>query len=242
MRRIVLILLLSQAVAGTGLGQTTNSAWLASFNTFSINKKFSLHFDAQFRTGDDYSTMQTLLLRPGVNYRLNTRSIFSLGYAWISNRRTIDGVTGYIPENRIWEQYIFNHHAGVAHMVHRFRLEQRFINKPLVEGDELNYRGTDFAHRFRYFFRTILPFNGQKPFQKGFFGALQDEVFLNYGDNSAVNNKSFDQNRAYIALGYRLNPRYDLEAGYMNQYVAGRGNAFTNNHIIQMAFYTRLRQ
>ncbi|WP_366206523.1 hypothetical protein [Flavihumibacter sp. CACIAM 22H1] len=35
-------------------------------------------------------------------------------------------------------------------------------------------------------------------------------------------------------------PSLDLEIGYLNQYVNGRGSAFTNNHVAQLAVYTRL--
>jgi hypothetical protein len=44
----------------------------------------------------------------------------------------------------------------------------------------------------------------------------------------------------YIAGGYRLSAKADLELGYLNQYVNGRGSQFTNNHIIQLAGYLRL--
>jgi hypothetical protein len=55
-----------------------------------------------------------------------------------------------------------------------------------------------------------------------------------------VNNEIFDQNRLYLALGYRLRKSFDLEAGYLNQYINGRGKTFGNNHILQLAGYVRL--
>ena len=72
------------------------------------------------------------------------------------------------------------------------------------------------------------------------FVALQNEVFVNFGNTSTVNGKFFDQNRVYLATGFRLSPKADLEIGYMNQYVNGRGSQFTNNHILQLASYLRL--
>ena len=72
------------------------------------------------------------------------------------------------------------------------------------------------------------------------FGAVQNELFLNFGDKSAVNGKTFDQNRAYAAVGYRFCPEFDLEAGYLNQYVTQRNDNFVNAHVLQVAAYLRL--
>ena len=72
------------------------------------------------------------------------------------------------------------------------------------------------------------------------FSALQNEVFLNVGDKSAVNGKVFDQNRFYLALGYRLSAEFDIEAGYLNQYVSGSNDNLSRAHILQLATYVRL--
>jgi hypothetical protein len=76
-------------------------------------------------------------------------------------------------------------------------------------------------------------------FEKGWFAALQNEIFFNTGGYSSTG-KTFDQNRAYLAAGYRLSSQLDLEMGYMNQYISGAGQASTNNHILQVATYLRL--
>jgi hypothetical protein len=220
--------------------QVTETGWLASFNKFTISSRFSIHFDAQWRSGDNYNKTQTVLLRPGLNYTLSRKIIVTSGYAFVTNRRNINDVSGYGTEHRIWEQLIIQQNPGIAAIQHRFRLEQRFISKSFVENGSFKNKGSIYANRFRYFFRTIVPLNGQKPFTNGLFGAIQDEIMFNVGDNSALNNKYFDQNRFLLSIGYRLNKKTDLEAGYMNQYAQLRGDAFLNNHIIQLAIYTRL--
>ena len=83
-------------------------------------------------------------------------------------------------------------------------------------------------------------FNNKKAFTKGVFAALQNEIFVNMGNTANVNGKFFDQNRLYLALGYRLRSAFDLEAGYLNQYISGRNKTFTNNHVLQVAGYLRL--
>jgi hypothetical protein len=144
------------------------------------------------------------------------------------------------------------HHRATPTLTHRLRLEQRYLPKHHPEGDELVRDGHREAHRLRYFFRGIIPLSslsdqgaGAGPaksaaFTKGFFAAVQNEIFFNLGDRSAVNGKTFDQNRAYLAAGYRLNKQFDMELGYMNQYISGAGSNSTNNHIMQLATYLRL--
>ena len=146
---------------------------------------------------------------------------------------------GYVPEHRLWEQLILSYKIKKLNVAHRFRVEQRFIGNPVVNGNAQS--GNNFyVNRFRYFIRNILPLQKQTEFTRGFFAALQNEVFLNVGNSSKVNGKVFDQNRFYIATGYRLHSKADLEIGYMNQYVNGKGNAFTNNHVLQLAMYFKL--
>ena len=146
------------------------------------------------------------------------------------------------------------HHRAMATLAHRLRLEQRYLPKHHPEGDQLVRDGHREAHRLRYFFRGIIPLSSQPDqaamagaapaksaaFNKGFFAAVQNEIFFNLGDRSAVNGKLFDQNRAYLAAGYRLNKQFDMELGYMNQYISGAGANSTNNHIVQLATYLRL--
>lgn len=242
---IVTLLLLS---INRVTAQTQLTGWLADFNTFKINTRLSIHSDFQLRSSDQLEHVQTLLLRAGLNYHANKKLVLTGGYAYIHNRRIIAGKSGYAPEHRIWEQLLFTHplsigsgiHAKKGTLAHRLRLEQRFIIKSELRNGEWQNDGNLYANRLRYFIRDVTPLipwsaNGKAPFL-----ALQNEVFVNIGDKSAVNGEFFDQNRAYIALGYRFHKKFDAEMGYMNQYINGRGKAFTNNHIVQVATYVRL--
>ena len=220
--------------------QSQFSGWVASFGTFKTGKKTSIHADVQWRSSDELQHTQTLLLRSGLNVHLNKQLIVTGGYAFIHNRRVVNNVSGYAPEHRIWEQVLYNHKIKTVFVTHRLRLEQRFISETTVQNNELKVDGYGYANRVRYFIRNILPFQQQKTFAKGMFAALQNEVFLNLGNSDATNGKFFDQNRFYLAIGYRLNSSFDLEAGYLNQYTSGRNDAFTNNHVVQLAGYIRL--
>lgn len=220
--------------------QSQFAGWLAAFNTFKTGKKTSIHNDIQWRSTDNIALMQTFLFRTGFNVAVRKNMIVTGGYAYISNRRIVGPLSGYAPEHRVWEQLIINQRINSLTLAHRFRLEQRFISKTAIENNSIVNDGFLFANRFRYFMRSIVPLQKSTGFSRGVFLALQNEVFLNIGNKANVNGEFFDQNRLYLAAGYRLSPKLDLETGYMWQSINGRGDVTTQVNIWQAAAYVRL--
>ena len=211
-------------------------------NTTKFNDKWGMHFDLQVRSEDNWDGVRHLLVRPGVTYYINKNSNATLGYLFTQTYLPelypvfAPGVTPYEPkftltEHRIWQQYIYNHQPWKgATLSHRLRLEQRFIER---QTDDL------FSQRFRYFFRLIQPLQKQEgAFTKGVFAALQNELFFNIQNKDQLNGSLFDQNRAYLAIGYRFSKAFDVEAGYLNQTINGASNN-TMNNVAQLALYTR---
>jgi hypothetical protein len=210
------------------------SGWAALFHSQKFSPKWGMSFDAQFRSANHYDYLQNVLLRPSVNYYFDNNKMAALGYAYIAtNGRAADGTETFRPESRIWEQLIINTKIGKASMLqHRFRLEQRFL------GNTTNKTDHYFSQRLRYFARAVVPFKKNAAFTKGAFLGLQNEVFANVQNNHKVNKHFFDQNRAYVAVGYRLHKKADIEIGYLNQFVQQVSSSYFN-HIIQAAIYTR---
>ncbi len=96
-------------------------------------------------------------------------------------------------EQRIFEQLLWADNFGPVKLLVRARLEQRWLlGDPVVK------------HRARVQFRFAWTFHDP------FLLVLYDEPFVNFPF-------AFDQNRAYIALGYRPHPKVLIELGYMNQ-------------------------
>ncbi len=212
----------------------SSAGWAAWFNGVRIKEsRWGLHSDVQLRTGNDWHSSATLLIRPGINYHLTHNQTISAGYAATLTTGQTNGITGRLGEHRIWEQYaLFSKLLGIP-VQHRFRLEQRFLRR----ADE-----TVFAQRARYFIRGIIPLQQpvEEPLARGGFVSLQNELFFNIQHRSATNGNVFDQNRAYASIGYRFSRRYDVEAGYMNQFVLRNASPNTLVHIVQIAFYSRL--
>ncbi|AWK06650.1 DUF2490 domain-containing protein [Flavobacterium crocinum] len=225
--------------------QTDNTftAWSAVFASYKLNDKLSIHFDGQLRSADEIEHLLSFIIRPGLNYHASKNTILTIGYAYIENRRVIEMVSDMIPEHRIWEQFIYNQRFKDTYFTslqHRLRLEERFIGKSYPENGSLINDGSEFSLRLRYFLRAILPLVKTDDFTNGAFASLQNELFVNLDNAPTLTNGGFfDQNRAYVSLGWRFNPKFDLEAGYMYQYINGR-NVNVDNNIIQLAAYLRL--
>ena len=227
---LIVVIMLSAGVSAQTVHQ--NTGWFAWFNSYKLSGHWRLHFDGQLRSADNWDYVKTVLVRPGITYAFNSRNAVALGYAYIAtyNRPAANASKTRLDESRIWEQYINTTKIGRASLQNRARLEQRFIE-----------RATEnvFSQRLRYWVRTMIPFIKPKTsFNKGFFGAVQNEIFLNVQNKDKINESLFDQNRAYLAIGYRFSPKIDIDAGYMNQFVKGATTDVSNN-IIQMAVYTR---
>jgi hypothetical protein len=227
---LMVVLILSMRTSA----QTTheNTGWFAWFSSYKLSARWRLHFDGQIRSADDWEYARTILLRPGIIYVLNPNNTLTLGYAYIAtNSRPANGSKTTLSENRIWEQYINTTKIGRTSLQNRLRLEQRFIERTTENV---------FAQRLRYFARAMIPFAKPKgSFNKGFFGAMQNEVFFNIQNKDKINNNFFDQNRVYMAIGYRFSKKVDVDAGYMNQFVKGATTDVSNN-IVQLALYSRL--
>src|SRR5690349_18116359 len=128
--RFLILMLMATALATFSRAQQPIvTGWLASFNTIKLNNAFSLHFDGQLRSTDQVKQLQTILLRPGLNYHVNKQFVATLGYAYIGNRRTIDTFAGIAPEHRVWQQLLISHPVDFVSVSHRFRLEQRFLSR-----------------------------------------------------------------------------------------------------------------
>lgn len=228
----ILFLIVLGSLSFSAFSQTKEqSAWLAWFNSAKLSDKWGLHLDAQLRSSDDIKYAKNLLVRPGLTYFIDSKQNLTAGYAYVATFDNPDISTDKnLTEHRIWEQYVRTYKIKNMPVTHRFRLEQRFIERPSEDV---------FSQRLRYFARMIIPITKDSTaFTKGLFVGLQNEIFLNLQNKNKLNGHLFDQNRAYLSLGYRLSKKIDIEAGYLNQAIKG-ASSNTVNHVGQIALYTR---
>lgn len=189
--------------------------WVQTFNTIRLDSQWSLHAEYQWRRDHGLRNWQQSLLRLGVNFKLHENVTAHLGYAWIETFPYGDypiAANGTFSEHRIYEQLNMRQTAKKFLFTHRFRIEQRWLER-MVSGVNGWIKDWYFLHRFRYQFKSQYKLWSKNNQQ--LYAAAADEIFIGAGKSASVN--IFDQNRLFLLMGYAINKRITLEAGYMNQ-------------------------
>lgn len=219
-----------------------NTGWLMYFGNHKITNRIGLHAEAQWRRSEFVVAPKQLLLRVGLNIYAGDKSFFTAGYGYIETYPygiLPSPIT--FPEHRIWEQFQVKTSLSRVEMISRFRLEQRYVYAPVFNKTENKYKvGKDvYTNRFRVLTRFSVPFNGKEITDKVFYLSVYDELFVNFGKNIGAN--VFDQNRAYVALGYKVPIVGRVELGYLYQtIVKSDGIRVENNHAIQVSVTNNL--
>jgi hypothetical protein len=209
-------------------GQTSEkNLWLFWSSQVKLSPKFALTSDVQVRSADKSQFVNTILLRPGIQFSISESQSATIGYVYFGTWDEENGKRLFDGEHRVYEEYLLNLKAAKVELTNRLRLEQRFFQN----------KSKDFAQRFRYYFRAAIPLVNTRVFDKGLFLAFQDEIFLNVQNKQNVNNNFFVQNRTYAGIGYRLSKKMELELGYMYRYQVEEDNNL-NNHILQLTLTT----
>ena len=200
------------------LNTNNTIGWLNYFGTFKVSEKFGIHTEYQWRRDNVITDWQQSLLRVGVNYNLNPRVLFRVGYAWIETfpygEYPINGLGRDFTEHRIFQMIQLSHKEGIVDFSHRFMLEQRFVGR-YSSVNETTEDEFPLLHRARYMARVQVPLKGREIKDKTPYVAVYDELFIGFGKN--VNANVFDQNRIGVLLGYRFNKNIRIEGGYLNQ-------------------------
>jgi hypothetical protein len=183
--------------------------WLMYFGSNRLSNKISIHSEVQYRnhTVEPVNTEQ-LLLRAGVNFHLANNATLTAGYGYVAGHVfESEQTTPESEESRIWQQFILTNKVGVVKFEHRYRLEQRWVNK-------------DYKNRYRYRLMLFVPLN-KKAIEKGtLFLGIYDEIFIN-GQQTL-----FDRNRLYGAIGYQLTKNTGVQVGLLRQNVNDFGKTY----------------
>jgi len=175
--------------------------WLIYIGNKKVNSKWNIHNEVQYRNYDAIGDLEQLLLRTGLGYNLseNNHNLL-LGYGYILSQNYITDTQNKmdVNEHRIFQQFTSKQNVGSVSLSHRYRFEQRFVE-------------SDFKMRLRYFLAFKVPIIKTETSPTKFYLSAYNEVFLNTESNV------FDRNRVYGGLGYQLNKKVRIEAGYMNQ-------------------------
>lgn len=233
---IFLFFILMQFNSGISQKQFSDQshAWVMYTGNHRLSENWGIHTEYQWRRADLFNDWQQSLLRLGVDYYKNNAQ-YTAGYGWIKSYEYGDQPIAHSTnEHRIWEQFIIKNKLGRVDFQHRYRLEQRFIeNWKKDASGTFDMDGFLFRQRVRYRFLINTPLFRKEMTDNTLFLSLYDEVFLGFG--KGIGKNVLDQNRLYAALGWRFNKNFNVQLGYLNQFVIkSDGVKCERNHTIQI--------
>ncbi len=193
--------------------------WYAAFLTKTLDEKWSIHGEFQWRRDAIILQNQQNLLRVGLNYKIHPQVILRGGIAYIDTYPyggiPIQSAGRIFPEYRVFQMAQISNPLGKINLTHRFMLEQRwvgiFTDPKLPKSDENVY-----LNRARYMARIDIPLN-KIQVKKSPYLAAYDEILIGFGKN--VNQNIFDQNRIGLLFGLKLNNLIRSEVGFISQTV-----------------------
>lgn len=193
--------------------------WFIYFGNQKINPKWNWHNEVQYRNYDFIGDTNQLLLRTGIGYNISEdNNNLLLGYGFINTQKYIANTDKKIDSNehRIYQQFITKQKLGRVLVLHRYRIEERFLKD-------------DFQMRFRYFLGINIPINKITMKKNTVYLSTYNEVFIN------AESPLFDRNRLYGAIGYMIHKNIKIEAGFMAQTLEN-----SNRNQFQIAIFNNL--
>ena len=176
--------------------------WAIATVKHGLNEKWTGSLSSQLRFHQDIGTLERVVLRPSLDYRVSQRLTATAGYDTHFIRSPADKI-----EQRLWQQLVYRMPAGRVNLSGRLRLEQRFIEH--VDGA---------AVRLRIYAKAT------RLLDKGpWFTALRNEIAFGLNSLQSGPRAGFDQNRLFVGLGRTLSPGSSIEVGYQMHYARRTG-------------------
>jgi len=191
----------------TTLAQLPVEKKLGSWFTFLGNHKISddLSFSALVQAWDYElaNNFNFVLYNLSINYKVSPKikTTLAYGYADIDSGFETNGAHTF--ENRISEQIIYKHEPYKLPIDHRFRMEQRFLNK---------LGSKTFHQRLRYRLGTKIKLNHT------LFIRIHNECITTIKSKKV---DAFSENRFYTALGINTSKAVNIQVGYLNRAIKG---------------------
>ena len=235
---IILLLFFSTFIFAQNIDHN-HANWFAYVGQYNVSQKWGYHIEAQFRLDEELSRNNQNLFRLGGFYNINKNTKATIGYGLINTLNP--QFNDYFNEDRIWEQLQFNHNwkKNKNTITNRFRLEQRFVDKLGLISGESRKIATNYQNRLRYLNRNLFHIMNFKSGNEELYLLLQDEVFVNIGNNN-VNNNFFDQNRFLLGFGINYKKSIQFEVAYMNHFINSNSGNDIMNHTISLTLLQNL--
>lgn len=204
------------------------NVWFFQLTTVELTDKWTVGNELHARFDDYLVDKQQILIRPFVTFRTAEQLAVSGGYTFITTFPYGSfPVSDNLPEHNVWEQIELDQQLGIAKLIHRYRLEQRWIGDLALnqESQEYEVDGFNLRHRFRYRITTLVDLTDK------WFLHIFDELFIRSGSDFRL--VGFDRNWFYAGAGYKLTERMNIQVAYLHQYIRRTANLFEQHHTVQ---------
>ena len=195
--------------------------WYMAFGNHRLNESLALHTEYQFRRTGLGQDWQQSLLRVGLDWIRDDQHTATAGYGWIRSYPYGEQPIGEaFDEHRIWQQLITKSVTGSFTWMHRYRLEQRYMDRP---------SGASWQHRARYFVQITWPV----PNHPAWSLSAYEEAFVGLRALTNPVQNLLQQNRLSVALNHKLANGTALQLGYLQQALwKGDGRAERNRTLL----------
>lgn len=199
-------LLLSASMVEAEEFTEDSGAWLQTVAEGSLGfidpslKNGRIWLEGQSRFDGDWAHWYQGLVRSALGYSVNERATVWLGYNWVPTQNI---GKAYVSQQDAWTGFRYVLPTDIGTFTFRTIWESNFIR-----GDQARQRP-----------RQLIRFMHPLAFEPRLSLVAWDEVFYRINTTEWGGESGFDQNRAFVGLGWRFNKTIRGEVGYMNQYV-----------------------
>lgn len=143
-----------------------------------------------------------------------------------------------VPELRPHIEFNNTQIVGFGILNSRYRIEARLYQNTKDGALSDGYYFNNF--RFRYLLGWTFPIIKNKSSStETVFVKIQDEIMVNAG--SKIVRNTFDQNRIYFALNYKISNKFSIETGYLNSFQQQpSGDEFLNRNILRLTVFQKI--
>ncbi len=219
---ILLILALAKNITAQEI-HGNNQIWLQGNLLHKINDDWKAGLEVHMRFDDYFSKKQLFIFRPFVDYIIAPNVDVTFGYSY-----SIKFPYGDYPipeeriENQIFEQLTLKQKLGKVDLLHRYRIEQNFLEAYDSTSMQFAYDDYVLVNRFRYRLTANIQISSKSSIV--FF----DEIFI--AANNDFRKVTYNQNWFSIGYGHTISPSIFLHLNYLYQYARNTPDLYERHH------------
>lgn len=209
-------------------------SWTTLNIKYPLAKKVNLFAEGQLRSQRTYNDFNYWEFKVFAHYLINDHFFVGGGIGNYHQYKDYENFGHHQKQTevRVWFEMVTKNTTGRFNFEHRYRAEDRMINKwnAASEQYERNYgnKNDEDRYRFRYRMQLNIPINHAKMENKTFYFNISDEIHLTH------KKPYFNQNRLFTGFGYKLT-NLQVQAGLMHQFLNGNTFQRTKNYV-QLTF------